>query len=74
MAGDPIAATAWVQSIADVHGFPHAIVVYCAKDLGPRARESPLGPSRPRAERERAGRDTDRHGHSFVLAFKTDLE
>ena len=28
-AADPVAETAWLQSIAGRHGFPHAIVVFC---------------------------------------------
>lgn len=28
-APDPVDETAWLQGIADQHGFPHAIVVYC---------------------------------------------
>jgi predicted TIM-barrel fold metal-dependent hydrolase len=26
---DPVEETAWLQSIADTHGFPHALVVFC---------------------------------------------
>lgn len=26
---DPVEETAWLQSVADKHGFPHAIVAYC---------------------------------------------
>src|SRR3989442_7447948 len=28
-AADPVEETAWLQSIADRYGFPHAIVVFC---------------------------------------------
>jgi predicted TIM-barrel fold metal-dependent hydrolase len=69
--GDPVSESAWLQSIADVAGFPHAFVV--AADLGAadsvRTLERHLEFPNVRGVRQRTGRD-DPTSVAFRTGFR----